>query len=187
MLLMTDATVLVHDSYGSDWYRLKPDGNGRYETPGASWSGPFSMLNSRQFFATGVLADGRVYAVGGEYFNGSSSPADSPLAEIFDPLTNAWSNLNKPAAFNWVQGDAISCILEDGRVIFGSLSTNQSAIWDPALDTWTEAGTAFGTKLPTKIGNSDEETWTLLPDGTVLTVAIASPPFAEKYIPSTDT
>jgi hypothetical protein len=187
MLLMTDATVLVHDSYGSDWYRLKPDGNGKYETPGASWSGPFSMLNSRQFFASGVLADGRVYVVGGEYFNGSSTPADSPLSEIFDPLTNSWSKLNKPAAFNFVQGDANSCILEDGRVIFGSLSTNQSAIWDPALDSWTEAGTAFGTKLPTKVGNSDEETWTLLPDGTVLTVAIASPPFAEKYLPSTDT
>jgi len=184
---MTDASVLVHDSYGQDWYRLQPDGNGKYDTAGVVWSGPFPMLNSRQFFASGVLADGRVYVVGGEYFNGSSIPNDSPLGEIFDPQTNTWSSLSKPAFFSWVQGDAISCILQDGRVIFGSLSTNQSAIWDPAIDTWTEAGTAFGTLLPTKFGNSDEETWSLLPDGTVLTVAITSPPYSEKYVPETDT
>jgi hypothetical protein len=187
MLLMTDATVLVHDSYGQDWYRLKPDSTGEYDSAGVVWSGPFSMLNSRQFFASGVLADGRVYVVGGEYFNGSSTPNDSPLGEIFNPQTNKWSALNKPGSFSWVQGDAISCILQDGRVFFGSLSTNQSAIWDPAIDAWTEAGTAFGTLPPTKVGNSDEETWSLLPDGTVLTVAIASPSFAEKYVPETDT
>jgi hypothetical protein len=183
MLLMTDATVLVHDSGGQDWYRLKPDASGQYDTAGATWSGPFPMANSRQFFASGVLADGRVFALGGEY----STPNDSPLGEIFNPLTNLWSPLSKPAAFNWVQGDASACILQDGRVIFGSLNTNQTAIWDPAVGTWKEAGTGFGALPPTKVGASDEETWTLLPDGTVLTVAIASPPYAEKYIPATDT
>ena len=187
MLLMTDATVLVHDSGGQNWYRLTPDGNGRYDTAGANWSGPFPMQNSRQFFASGVLANGQVYVVGGEYFNGSATPNDTPLGEIFDPQTNTWSPLDKPAAFDFVQGDANSCILQDGRVLFGSLNTNQSAIWDPVLDTWTEAGRANGTVPPTKVGASDEETWTLLPDGTVLTVTIASPPFAEKYIPATDT
>jgi hypothetical protein len=187
MLLMTDATVLVHDSYGRDWYRLKADPSGKYDTAGVTWSGPFPMLNSRQFFASGVFADGRVFVVGGEYFNGSSTPNDSPLGEIFDPQTDAWSALVKPAAFNWVQGDASACIVADGRVLFGALSTNQSAIWDPATNLWREAGTAFGTVAPTKIGASDEETWSLLPDGTVLAVAIASPPFAQKYVPTTDT
>jgi hypothetical protein len=47
MLLMTDATVLVHDSYGSDWYRLKPDGNGKYETPGASINHRRGRFNRR--------------------------------------------------------------------------------------------------------------------------------------------
>jgi len=131
MLLMTDATVLVHDSGGQNWYRLTPDGNGRYDTAGANWSGPFPMQNSRQFFASGVLANGQVYVVGGEYFNGSATPNDTPLGEIFDPQTNIWSPLDKPAAFDFVQGDANSCILQDGRVLFGSLNTNQSAIWDP--------------------------------------------------------
>jgi len=187
MLLMTDASVLIHDSYGKDWYRLTPDGAGKYDTPGVVWSGPFAMNDSRQLFASGVLADGRVYGVGGEYFDGSPTPNDSALGEIFDPRANNWSSLDKPDSFGWVKGDAISCILQDGRVIFGALETNQSAIWDPAANTWTEAGTAFGARPPTKVGKSDEETWALLPDGAVLTVAIAAPPFAQKYVPASDT
>jgi hypothetical protein len=82
------------------------------------------MANSGQFFASGILADGRVYVVGGDYLNSSSTPNDSPLGEILDPLTNQWSPLNKPAAFSYIQGDAISCILHHGRVIFGALNTN---------------------------------------------------------------
>jgi hypothetical protein len=184
MLLMTDGTILIHDAYGANWYRLAPDSNGRYHTAGVSWSGPFAMANTRQFFGSGIVKDGRVYTVGGEY---SSAGNDTPLGEIFDPLTNAWSAMSKPSGFNWVQGDAISCILQDGRVLFGSLNTNQTAIWDPAFDTWTDAGTAFGTSAPTKFNGSDEESWVPLPDGTVLTVTITSPPFAEKYVPETDT
>jgi hypothetical protein len=34
MLLMTDGMVLVHDAGGKDWYRLKPDVNGRYDAAG---------------------------------------------------------------------------------------------------------------------------------------------------------
>src|SRR5271166_4263704 len=185
MLLMTDGTVLVHDAGGRDWYRLKPDSNGKYDTAGATWSGPFSMANTRQFYASGVLADGRLFALGGEY---SSAGSDTPLGEIFDPQTNTWSAMNKPASFNWIHGDVSACILTDGRVLFGALTSNQSAIWDPALDTWTEAGRAFGTLASTtKVGTIDEETWSLLPDGTVLTVDISSTPFAEKYVPATDT
>jgi hypothetical protein len=50
MLLMTDGSILIHDAYGADWYRLAPDSNGRYDTAGVSWSGPFAMANTRQFF-----------------------------------------------------------------------------------------------------------------------------------------
>ncbi len=185
MLLMTDASVLIHDTGGKDWYRLRPDGNGRYDTAGATWSGPFPMTNTRQFYASGVLKDGRVFALGGEY---SDAGNDTPLGEIFDPQTNAWSPMNKPSSFNWIHGDVSACIMADGRVLFGALTSNRTAIWDPAVDTWIEAGLAFGALAnPTKVGVIDEETWSLLQDGTVLTVDISSPPFAEKYNPVTDT
>jgi protein involved in polysaccharide export with SLBB domain len=182
---MTDGMVLVHDAGGKDWYRLKPDGNGRYDTAGVAWSGPFSMANTRQFYASGVLTDGRVFVLGGEY---SSAGNNTPLGEIFDPQSNTWSAMTKPNSFSWINGDVSACIMTDGRVLFGALQSNRTAIWDPATDAWSEAGLGFGTLGATnKVGTIDEETWSLLPDGTVLTVDISSPPFAEKYVPSTDT
>ena len=184
MLLMTDGTALVHDSGGKDWYRLKPDSNSQYNTAGASWSGPFPMANTRQFFASGVLLDGRVFAVGGEFSNAGNG---TPLGEIFDPQTNSWAPMNKPAAFNFINADVSGCILNDGRVLLGDINSKRTAIWDPALDTWTESGLAFGTLAsPSKVGVSDEETWTLLPDGSVLTIDISAPSHAEKYVPATD-
>jgi ASPM-SPD-2-Hydin domain-containing protein/HYDIN/CFA65/VesB family protein/Kelch motif protein len=193
MLLMTDGSVLVHDCTSSllggvNWYRLTPDSNGKYDTAGATWTGPFPMANARQFWASGVLKDGRAFVIGGE----KSTPPNTPLAEIFDPVTNTWSPLPKPSPqFDFIQGDACGCILSDGRVLLGAIFSNRTAIWNPADHTsnaWQEAGKAFNTLASTtKQGVCDEETWSLLPDGTVLTVDISATPIAEKYNPVTDT
>jgi hypothetical protein len=182
MLLLSDGSVLIHNTGGAEWWRLGPDGAGQYDS--GAWTGPFKMANTRQFFASGVVRDGRVFAIGGEY---SDAGNDTPLAEIFDPLTDTWSAMNKPSAFDAINGDVSACILADGRVLCGGLTNNLTAIWDPVLDTWTIAGTAFGTAAQTKDAGSDEETWVLLPDGTVLTVDISSPPRTQKYDPGSDT
>ncbi len=181
MILLTDGSVLVHNAYGKEWFRLAPDARGIYQS--GTWSGPFSMTNTRQFFASGVLRDGRVFALGGEY---SDAGNQTPLGEIFDPLTNTWSAMNKPASFNWINADVTACVLSDGRVLFGALVSSRTAIWDPATDDWREAGLAFGASGVTKVGTIDEETWALLPDGSVLTVEINNVPATEKYVPSTD-
>lgn len=179
MILLTDGSVLIHSPYGKQWRRLTPDSQGKYES--GTWSGALNMTNTRQFFASGVLMDGRVFAIGGEI---SDAGSDTPLAEIFDPLTNTWSPMNKPASFNWINGDAAGCVLADGRVLLGDLLSSRTAIWDPVSDTWTEAGLAFGASItPTKVGRTNEETWTLLPDGTVLAVEVFNAPAAEKYVP----
>src|SRR5262249_3629459 len=76
MLLLTDGSVLVHNADGTsgagtggnDWYRLTPDASGKYRS--GTWSAALRMTTERQFFATGVLNDGRVFAVGGEYATG---------------------------------------------------------------------------------------------------------------------
>ncbi len=181
MLLLSDGSVLVHNTGGAEWWRLRPDGAGKYDT--GTWTGPFKMTNTRQFFASGVVKDGRVFVIGGEY---SDAGNDTPLAEIFDPVTDTWSAMNKPSGFDQINGDVSACILADGRVLCGSLGTSLTAIWDPVLDTWTTAGTAFGTAPQTKDGRSDEEGWTLLPDGTVLTIDISLPPRTQKYDPGSD-
>jgi hypothetical protein len=207
MLLLTDGSVLIHqllDSYrgvdGRVWMRLTPNSAGDYAN--GHWTGPFWMYNQREDFASGITADGRVYVVGGEYSDDFDNPntqwvpssEDSPLGEIFDPAAEAWSPLNKPANLDYIRGDIASCGLADGRVLFGSLASAETVIWDPAKDkdAWTVAGTAYGTRPVTKDSVTNEETWTLLPDGCVLTVEVAPSPNnqtlypSERYAPGSD-
>ena len=68
----------------------------------------------------------------------------------------------------------------------GCIDDNRTALWNPEHNTWREAGTAFGSINPTKVGRTNEETWTLLRDGSVLTVEVFNPPTAEKYLPHAD-
>ena len=196
MLLLTDGTVLVHNAYQAEWLRFTPDPKNGYA--GGSWTLPdgsnseSDMTNTRQFFSSGVLQDGRVYAIGGEY---STAGGDTPLGEVYDPGSNSWSQLttlDKPASVSFVDGDAASMVLFDGRILFGGASgSSQTAIWSPASSTWAVAGTAFGTQPNTKQGSCDEESWVLLADGSVLTVNVniggaQSPTSAERYIPAQD-
>lgn len=208
MLLLTDGSVLVHQrmnehlpvATGMEWFRLRPDAAGKYES--GTWSGPFNMRAARQYFSSGMLRDGRIFVLGGEYstsepLDASGNAVDTATGEIFDPVSNTWSDMTKPATYDWVRRDAAACVLADGRVLFGAAWSNRSAVWNPVAGTWQEAGLAFGTAAaPTKVGNGDEETWTLLPDGSVLTVNIdrlaggvnvTAAPASEKYIPATDT
>jgi hypothetical protein len=196
MLLLTDGAVLVHNAYQAEWLRFMPDPKNGYA--GGSWTLPdgsnseSNMTNTRQFFSSGVLQDGRVYAIGGEY---STAGGDTPLGEVYDPGSNTWSQLttlDKPASVSFVDGDAASMVLFDGRILFGGATGgSQTAIWSPASDTWAVAGTAFGTQPNTKLGSCDEESWVLLADGSVLTVNVniggaQSPTSAERYIPAKD-
>jgi len=194
MLLLTDGTVLVHNAYNPEWLRFTPDPKNGYA--GGSWILPdgsnseSDMANTREFFATGVLQDGRVYAIGGEV------PGSTALGEIYDPVSNKWTQmtaLDKPATVSFVASDCSSMVLPDGRILFGSANTGSTAtaIWSPASSTWAVAGTAFGTKADTKKGSCDEESWVLLRDGSVLTVNVyiggaQSPTSAERYIPAQD-
>lgn len=181
MILLTDGSLLVHNAYGAEWMRLTADAQGSYAA--GTWSPSVTMHNTRQYFASGVLRDAKVFAIGGE---DSDAGGDTPLGEIYDPLTGVWSMLSKPAAFDWIRGDASCCVLPDGKVLFGCLDDARSALWDPDTGLWREAGTAFGTRPATKVGRTNEETWTLLPDGSVLTVETFNPPAAEKYLPHQD-
>ena len=61
-------------------------------------------------------------------------------------------------------GDAQSAVLGDGRFMMANCCTSEEAILDPVHLTWTT--------LPTtgKEDENDEEGWTVLPDGRLLTV-----------------
>ena len=129
------------------------------------WSGELNMKYGRQWFGSGVLSDGRVYCIGGEYCSDASDVSDARSGEIFDPQTNLWSPISKPSIFDFVRGDCNGAILADGRVLIGGASTNPSpsswskrtAIWDAHSDTWTEAGLKHGTLTTTDKKDPFEE------------------------------
>ena len=78
MLLLTDATVMVHDAgkaaangtLALPGINFTPDNKGNYLK--GTWSALKPGPNSPQFFASAVLRDGRVFVAGGEY-NGSNT------------------------------------------------------------------------------------------------------------------
>src|SRR5215471_4013521 len=72
MILLTDGRIMVQESYSTHWHALNPDSSGSYIN--GSWSTLADMSLSREFFASGVLKDGRVFICGGEY---SSDPDPS--------------------------------------------------------------------------------------------------------------
>ncbi len=175
MLLLTDGTVMVQQQNGRQWWKLTPDRFGNYVR--GTWTKLASMRLARLYYASAVLADGRVFVAGGEY-NGGTAAVELNAAEIYDPLTDMWSDLPTPKGWTAL-GDAAACMLADGRILVGQLTDTQTAFFTPGPDTWTAA--------PNKTVRSNEESWALLRDGTVLAVETLNAPNAEKYDPTSNT
>jgi hypothetical protein len=175
MLLLTDGTVMCQAYGDRSWWKLTPDQKGDYTSKDATWSPLAPMHHTRLFFASAVLADGRVIVAGGEY---SDAGGETHTAEIYDPQLDQWKDLSGlPTTWSEI-GDAPCCVLADGRFLLGSIGTTATAIFDPKTDTWSAGGS--------KNDVSSEETWTLLPDGTVLTAECSNSGASEKYLPSTN-
>jgi hypothetical protein len=172
MLLLTNGTVMCQEAGGKNWWRLTPDQHGSYVN--GTWSPLASMANTRLYFASAVLDDGRVFVAGGEY---SDAGSDTNKAEIYNPVLDTWSVIPSPPGWTEV-GDAPCCVLPDGRLLLGSIQTPHTAIYSPQTNTWTAAAS--------KDDSSSEETWTLLPDETVLTAECNNHPKAEKYVAAAD-
>ena len=172
MLLLTDGSVMCQQSGGVKWSKLTPDDSGSYVN--GTWTPLAPMINTRLYYASAVLRDGRVIVCGGEYSNAGS---ETNKCEIYDPVADTWTAVSPPAGWTNV-GDAAACLLPDGRLLMGYYQGTKTAIYDPVAGSWS-AG-------PDKGDSASEETWTLLGDGTVLTVQCSNTPFAEKYLPSTN-
>jgi hypothetical protein len=173
MLLLTDGTVMVQSYCSNNWWRLAPDATGSYVN--GTWSRLADSPTAPMYYASAVLADGRVFIAGGEYDN--CARADLYAAQIYDPIWNCWTNLPLPAGWTAI-GDAPCCVLPDGRVLVGSIGDTQTAIYDPVSNTWTPSAG--------KASTASEETWALLPDETVLTVECFNSPHTEKYVSAAD-
>ncbi|MFO0984660.1 MAG: kelch repeat-containing protein [Planctomycetota bacterium] len=171
MFLLTDGTVLCQVDADKRWWKLTPDINGSYVN--GTWSKLANSKHDCLYYASGVFADGRVIIAGGEY---SSSGSETNKTEIYDPVANVWTEISPPSGWSNI-GDAPCAVLADGRFYLGQIFDNRTALYDPVAGAWT-AGPTKQDSLGT------EETWALLPDGTVVTPECYLHPKSEKYVPS---
>jgi len=159
-LLMTDGTVIAHNACAPDWWRLTPDNQGSYVngtwTPIASLPSGYGPL----YFSSAVLPDGRVIVEGGEY--NFCSPVWTTLGAIYDPVADSWTAVNPPAGWTSI-GDAQGVVLANGTYMQANCCTTETALFDAKRLTWSPTGAGKATV-------NDEEGWTLLPNGNVLTV-----------------
>jgi hypothetical protein len=81
-------------------------------------------------------------------------------------------------------GDASCCVLSDGQVLVGTCCSDsgETVIFDPTAD-W---GKACFKGAAGKGTSSNEETWTLLQDGRVLSIECSNTPHAKRYVPAQD-
>jgi hypothetical protein len=173
-VLLTDGTVLLQDAGCQDWWKLTPDQFGSYVngtwTEVASTPAGYSPL----YHSSAVLADGRLIIEGGEY--NFLTPAWTNLGAIYDPVSDTWTSVNPPDGWTSI-GDAQGVVLFDGTFMQANCCTNQAALLDAKTLTWTATGSG-------KFDPNDEEGWTLLPNGKVLTVDAYVPIAPFPYLPN---
>lgn len=165
-VLLTDGSVIIHRTDTRDWYKLTPANTGSYVN--GTWTQIASMQSGYgpKFFASAVLSDGRVIVEGGEYNLGGAASWGTQGA-IYDPTAGAggsWTAVSPPSGWQTI-GDAQSTVLANGKFMLASCCDKpfRSALFNPTNLTWGVTGT-------NKADLFDEESWSLLPDGSVLTV-----------------
>jgi hypothetical protein len=175
--LLTDGTVMFQGNNAATWWKLTPDSLGSYFN--GTWSQLASLPSgySPLYFASAVLADGRLVIVGGEYNFGTFTLTN--LGAIYDPVANTWTSLAPPAGWDFI-GDSPSVVLPDGKFLVGNKLDERVAALDPATLTWVPV--AVNGSRRSKSDFNAEEGWTLLPDGTVLTCDVQHAPHAERLI-----
>jgi len=163
-LLLTDGSVILHQACGPQWWRLIPDAFGSYIN--GTWKRIASLPSGYAplYFGSAVLPDGRVMIAGGEYnaMNKNCQSVWTNQGAIYDPKANKWTAVAPPPGWDSI-GDAQSVVLPDGTYMQANCCTTQSALLDATNLTWKITGAG-------KKDVNDEEGWTLLPNGTVLTV-----------------
>jgi hypothetical protein len=196
--LLTDGTVMMQEYkslFGATWasrrwWKLTPDNSGSYGN--GSWSQLADSNVGRTYFASGVLADGRVVVCGGEYSDASGQiqpPDYDNTCEIYDPVANTWSSFASPVKPGstgaiWDEiGDAPCAVLPDGSFLMGSIdSANVAKLalttfsQDPSTLTWTAMTARQG-----GVGTSDEDSWVLMPDNTIAAPSCQNPPTTWIY------
>jgi len=123
------------------------DGDGQYlasagvlAADGSGWSGLAPMGTARWGPAAAVLPCGKVLAAGGERIVDDDEHTTFNTAELWDPVTRAWSDL---PPMEYERSAASGCILSSGRVaVVGGYNNDgpgglrDGEVFDPETQTW---------------------------------------------------
>jgi len=171
-ILLTDGSVLVQDTGFPDWWKLTPDEHGSYVN--GTWTQVASLppTYSPLYHSSAVLADGRLIIEGGEYLLNADQtaliPTWTPQGSIYDPTLDVWTPVAPPPFFTGFDpgtqtiGDAQGVVLANGTYMQANCCKREAALLDSTTLTWTPTGAG-------KFDEYDEEGWTLLPSGKLLT------------------
>jgi len=183
MMLLTDGTVMVQGpGVSRSWTKLTPDSSGNYIN--GTWSTLASMNLERLYTASNVLPNGKVFVLGGEYSGPNGFATWINSGEMYDPVANTWTPI--PNFPKGEFGDDPSVLLPNGKILCGYVAGAETYLYDPTTNSWSQTGTKLRNDA------SDEETWLMLPDGSVLSYDIFSSPasgpgHAQRYVPATGT
>ncbi|MFZ1133885.1 MAG: hypothetical protein WAN69_03005 [Candidatus Korobacteraceae bacterium] len=161
-LLLTDGTVIAHQTSSVNWWRLTPDINGNYINGTWSAIAPLPAGYAPLYFGSAVLPDGNVIIEGGEYNLGND--AWTTLGAYYDSVANTWISVTPPAGWGYI-GDAAGIVLPNGTYMQTDCCDQPplAALFDETTKTWTPTGAG-------KADIYDEEGLTLMPNGNLLTV-----------------
>ena len=182
--LLTDGSLLFQGGLLQDFYRFKPDSKGSYAN-GTLY--PAAALPPNYIpYATsgGVLPDGRVLLIGGEYTllsNNTLTFAFTNQMAIYDPNADTWTMIAPPfnTAGDWdFIGDSPWALLPNGHLLLGEKFSKAMAEFNPKTLRWTNVSSHAKDDI------FAEEGLTLLPDGSVLDVNVTDPNFAQRFIPN---
>jgi len=209
-ILLSDGSVMlqgggpdpvVNTPASAEWFKLTPDASGGYSN--TALTSLATMSDGREFFASDVLPDGRVFVAGAE--DAASTGQPSATGEIYDPLQNTWPPTadftnpvgdSLPGGVSAALGDASSMVLGDGTVLVGDPYGPEAQIFTPGATDQDPGSWSPGPSLPTLPGGGAddfaESTWVKLPDGSVLMYDVnasnvTGTPTAYRFTPGDDT
>src|SRR3954447_7354782 len=154
-LLLTDGSVMCQGFASNTWHRLTPDAFGSYLN--GTWDAPpiAPMPNATDarigctpcaysplFFASQVLADGKVVVIGGEDLGSVPGQVETNIGCLYDPVTNTWSSQLAEAFGSGSVGDDMSNVLANGTMVLGNINTTN-------LEAFNEATLSFTALNPT--------------------------------------
>ncbi|HEY3772339.1 MAG TPA: hypothetical protein VGL69_05055 [Solirubrobacteraceae bacterium] len=191
MLLANNGTVYVHSEPASggtaDWWKLTPDAKGSYVNGTWTELPPMPGGYDPLYFSSAILPNGKMIVEGGEYLGGN--PVWTNRGAIYNPVNNSWKKVAPPAGWTNI-GDAQADVLANGTYMQAQacsectsstpLSSTAFALFNTTGNTWLTPPAVVGKNDP-----NDEEGWTLMPSGQLLTVDTWLTPTTELFTPST--